>query len=207
MVNDKKYIACIGARKTPPDILSVMRNIGYKLACKGRHLRYGGAEGADQAFQRGVEDYCNEQQISAKAYQSVYLPYDGFKGYRESKERGIINFKNTINYKKAVEIAKKHYRSQSETENWPEWLRLLMGRNTYQILGEDLRTHSMSVICYTPDGSLDGVAKSSGGTGQALRIASYYSIPVFNLKNERHLSFVKEHILGQKNNHEIKHNY
>ena len=31
------------------------------------------------------------------------------------------------------------------------------------------------VVCYTPDG------KASGGTGQAIRIAEYYNIPIYNL--------------------------
>jgi hypothetical protein len=50
-----------------------------------------------------------------------------------------------------------------------------MARNAMQILGEDLQTPTEFVIAWTIDG------RDSGGTGQALRMADYYGIPIFNL--------------------------
>jgi hypothetical protein len=46
------------------------------------------------------------------------------------------------------------------------------------------------VVCWTKDG------KSSGGTGQALRIAEYYSIPIFNLKNDGAIEQLKMFLKG-----------
>jgi hypothetical protein len=51
----------------------------------------------------------------------------------------------------------------------------LIARNGYQVLGESLDTPVDVIICYTPHG------KAEGGTGQAIRIAQHYNIPVFNL--------------------------
>lgn len=56
--------------------------------------------------------------------------------------------------------------------------RKLMSRNTYQVLGSDLSTKSEFVICWTKDG------KASGGTGQAMRIAKDYNIPIFNMNGD-----------------------
>lgn len=50
-----------------------------------------------------------------------------------------------------------------------------MLRNTYQVLGPDLKTHSEFVLCWTPSG------RGEGGTGQAIRIARAYHIPVYDL--------------------------
>lgn len=50
-----------------------------------------------------------------------------------------------------------------------------MRRNGCQVLGLELDKPSNMVICYTPDGL------PSGGTGQAIRIAESYRIPVINL--------------------------
>lgn len=50
----------------------------------------------------------------------------------------------------------------------------LQARNSYQILGLDLNTPSNFVICWTKNG------KGSGGTGQAIRIARAYNIPIFD---------------------------
>ena len=44
-----------------------------------------------------------------------------------------------------------------------------------ELKGDDLKTPSDFVICWTKDG------KDTGGTGQAMRIATYYWIPVYNL--------------------------
>ena len=65
-----------------------------------------------------------------------------------------------------------------------------MARNVQQILGETtqptLDKVSQLVICWTPDGCSDGkkTTRDTGGTGQALRIAADYNIPIFNLENE-----------------------
>lgn len=69
---------------------------------------------------------------------------------------------------------------------------MLMGRNVHQVLGDDLDNrdaYSRFVLCFTADGA-DGVAlKTSGltgGTGQAIRIAADFGVPVFNLQRDDH---------------------
>ena len=61
-------------------------------------------------------------------------------------------------------------------------------RNIYQILGQDLNTPVKCVVCWTKDG------KSSGGTGQALRLAEYLEIPVFNLHDPAKLEELADYI-------------
>lgn len=51
----------------------------------------------------------------------------------------------------------------------------LHARNGVIMLGDWLDVPVRFVVCWTPDG------KVVGGTGQALRIAAAYNIPVFNL--------------------------
>lgn len=94
----------------------------------------------------------------------IYIPWYGFNGSNSALlPRG-----------KSFEIAEKYH---------PRWDRLgqgaqkLMARNVYQVLGIDLKTPSKFVICWTPNGS------GSGGTGQALRIAKDYNIPIFDCGN------------------------
>lgn len=47
------YYAGIGARETPQHILKVMQAVAAFLAAQGWCLRYGGARGADTAFETG----------------------------------------------------------------------------------------------------------------------------------------------------------
>lgn len=51
----------------------------------------------------------------------------------------------------------------------------LHARNGLIMLGPALDSPVNFAVCWTPDG------RASGGTGQALRIAAAYDIPVFNL--------------------------
>lgn len=46
----------------------------------------------------------------------------------------------------------------------------------------------LTTICVDKDG------KANGGTGQAIRIAEYYNIPVFNLKNDGALDELREFV-------------
>ena len=62
----------------------------------------------------------------------------------------------------------------------------LMCRNAIQILGQDGNTPVDFVLCWTADG------KASGGTGQAIRIAQAFDIPVYNLYNASDTAEVSE---------------
>ena len=65
-----------------------------------------------------------------------------------------------------------------------------MARNAMQVLGPNLDDPSAFIVCWTPDAS-DGSKTSpkTGGTGQALRIAHEYKIPVYNLADDRYKKF------------------
>ena len=56
-----------------------------------------------------------------------------------------------------------------------EWARGMHSRNCHQILGYDLQSPVDAVICWTPNG------KIQGGTATALKLSMKYNIPVFNL--------------------------
>lgn len=159
------FYAGIGARKTPVDILSLMTKIAGALEEKGLILRSGGAEGADSAFERGVKDPNNKE---------IFLPWPGF------------NRRNDI---PAIPVTEQAYAMAALFH--PAWERLsrgpqaLMARNMYQVLGADLNTPSKLVICWTPGG------KIVGGTGQALRGAAHFNIPVINLGNPSDLAGIQ----------------
>jgi hypothetical protein len=153
--------AGIGSRKTPEDILTLMSDIGRSMEDDGWTVRSGGADGADSAFTR----YVNKK--------VVYIPWKGFNGVPNIATTYILP---ECIPQEVMDIAKQFH---------PAWHRCSRGakrlhcRNVYQILGVDLKTPCDHVICWTPDG------KASGGTGQAIRIADAYDIPVLNLHNPK----------------------
>ena len=62
----------------------------------------------------------------------------------------------------------------------------LMARNAYQVLGYTMNNPSDFLLCWTPDGCEEDATRSrtTGGTGQAISIASAYDVPVINLAND-----------------------
>lgn len=146
--------AGIGSRTTPPEVLKKMEAAGRAMAVLGFTLRSGGAEGADEAFERGCD--------LRNGAKEIYLPWQHFR-----KNPSPL-FGST---KEARAIAKQYH------PNWEvlgDRARDFMGRNSFQILGRDLQTPVTFVLCWTPGG------KTIGGTGQALRIAEDRGIPIIN---------------------------
>lgn len=168
------YYTGIGSRSTPPDVLALMTSLARALAYAGFLLRSGHAQGADQAFERGAQEHTE-----------IYLPWEGFNGLGAGDWIGdgplVLPEPLTSSYR----IAKEHH---------PAWdcckpsVRSLHARNVHQVLGQnpDHPVLSCAVMCWTPDGSLDGAGPRCGGTGQALRVAAAYGVPVTNLARPDH---------------------
>lgn len=150
--------AGIGSRETPTDVCNTMTEMARKLDHLGLVLFSGGADGADEAFEKGAMN------------KIIFLPWNGFNNKRKDGKQYIVP-----NYEESF-VEKYHPNAQYLK---PGALKL-MSRNSYQVLGIDLKSPVDFVVCWTKDG------KSTGGTGQALRIAEDYSIPIFNLKRPDH---------------------
>jgi hypothetical protein len=127
-------------------------SIGEGMAKRGWTLRSGGADGADTWFELG----CNRVQGSKE----IYLPRRGWNG-NNSPLHDVSQA--------AIDLAADFHPAP---EAWNRFVSLLMGRNSYQVLGLDLNTPCDLVICWSP---------GNGGTEQALRIARAHHIPIFNL--------------------------
>ena len=157
----------VGSRRTPPDVLQLMRHIASALAADGWTLRSGHAPGADQAFERG-----------ARTNAEIYLPWTGFERNVPTMARYVLDAPFTPAY----ELASKHH------PRW-DWLRAsqraLHARNAHEAFGRFLDDPSLFVICWTPG------AKSIGGTGQVIRMAHAHEIPVYDLADPGTLHRVK----------------
>lgn len=159
-----KYFTGVGSRETPPDILDLMKDIAIYLSFNNWVLRSGGAPGADTAFEEGVDCIQGPKQI--------FLPWKGFNGNKSP-------FYNIPS--EAFDISREAYGERLDYMKRP--IKLLMARNVLQVLGHTLDEPSGLVVCWTPDGIFDGSKRSrkTGGTGQAISIATRYNVPVFNL--------------------------
>ena len=151
----RKTYAGIGSRETPKEVQEKMTGIAKRLSLLGYVLYSGGADGADAAFERGA------------THKKIFLPWKDFNGRLEDGNEYVVPPKN-LDF-----VNRFHPKPESLSRGGIS----LMSRNTYQVLGPDLKSPVEFVLCWTKDG------KASGGTGQAIRVATHYKIPVFNLKN------------------------
>ena len=155
----KLIYAGIGSRETPPEMCEAMTSVAKDLAPHWI-LRSGFADGADNAFAWGAEHGDGEIEI--------FVPWHGFNKAPTDDERVMVPEMTP----QLLALAARYH---------PAWdrcspaARRLHARNGCQIFGKDLKTPVNMVICWTKDGA------GGGGTGQAIRIAKDYNIPVFDL--------------------------
>ena len=174
-----KYFTGVGSRAISPQIAAHMELISIALHASGYRLRSGGAEGSDIAFQ-------------AKGFSpgDIYLPWKSFNSTEnrmnsrfEGERYRYIDTPKLSNWFEALEILD----TVRSLDTLPvRSHRLLHGRNVYQVLGEDLRSPSDLLVCWTPEG------KDVGGTATAIKLARKYGVRIINLAVE---AFTSEDII------------
>lgn len=166
--------AGIGSRETPEEILSEFTSFADWLSQRSDFIcATGGALGADTAFINGAEKVHN------------WLPFTGYNGYRSLMPDVNIE---------SLAMAKKYH------PNWKACgggAMMMHARNCNIVLGKDLNKPVKFILCWTKNGEV------TGGTGQALRIAEDFNIPVINLGSGNYIVKVerlKEHITKELEN-------
>lgn len=176
----QRSYAGIGSRRTPLEICALMTETARLLAARyGLRCRSGGAARADQAFQ-------NSALLWEPGLFDLFLPWDGYNGHQGAYARLYRP------EPEAYEIAARYHPWWSSIKG--EGVRHLLARNCHIALGPNLDSPVSFVVCWTPDGSIDGQGPDSGGTGHCLRVIAGEApgTPVFNLAREDHYEWVQE---------------
>lgn len=121
---NNKIFAGIGSRETPFDIQLLMHDIGAYLGERGYTLRSGHCEGADLAFEKGVD--------SVKGKKEIFLQSDCTK--------------------EALELGLKFHPNPKALKT--KFTRQLIGRNGMIILGQNLDVPCGHVIYYAKEDQL-----------------------------------------------------
>lgn len=215
LFNESISYAGIGSRETPLNIGEIMIQWAYYHSLEGFVLRSGGAEGADTFFEIGAD--LAKKNDPTKGKKQIFLPEKNF--FKHNSPWYLDNldiFETQENIDKLNrELMLVAGRFHPYLNGMNEVGRGLMLRNTQQVLGPYLNDPSMAIVCWTPDGAIDheGRSRITGGTGQAISIASSEYIvtdvlknrfvkegsqQVLNLQRTEHLELVKKRILTLK---------
>lgn len=169
-----KYYAGIGPRRTPGSVQAIMTQFAKMLSPTGWCLRSGYANGADRAFGRGA------------VHQHIFLPWEGFNGgYSNGIDKGFLEPSE-----RQFEIAIQHHPAWESCS--PE-AKLLLVRNVPILLGETLDDPVEMVVTWLPEDNYQG------GTRHALRIASTWGIPVFDIRKTQDQADLCQFILNAEN--------
>ena len=164
-----EFYTGVGSRDRPEEIGMLIQKIAYVLKKFDMKLRTGDAAGCDYDFRTGAE--------LAGA----------------SKENGYIL---ALGVKDCTPEAQEVTQSVLAPEHWANCnahARKLLGRNSQQVLGEQLDSPTSCVIAWTPNG------EPVGGTQVAIKVAWQRSIPVYNLFHKKIQRFFIEGLLLEEN--------
>lgn len=180
---EEHFYSGVGSRRTSADRMGRLTRIATALDARNYILRSGAADGPDTAFERGA----------AVSRRRIYVPNETF-GNRPKGQVIVPKNVNLMLWLKACLIAERFHPQGSRM---PQDVRELMGRNVYQVLGDNLRTPSDFLICEAPLPQIDDqgrVVDVDGGTGLAVRLATAYGVPVYHLSQPSHAEVLEEFI-------------
>lgn len=188
----KSTVAGVGSRKLPAQKSELLFKAAF-LSVLTEQTQYasGGAPGSDATIEHGVKAALGvvsegrEYESLVNQYLKVYLPGYFFNG-RSSKHPGMIDATKLPMHEQAKQLAKEVHPAfkvpKEKRRPMKPYVLNLHARNGHQALGEDLSTPVRSVLCFTGDGAKGSrISVKTGGTGQALRLADRFNIPVLNI--------------------------
>lgn len=158
-------IACIGSRELSWEELSVCKRLGRVISLNGGEIHSGNAPGADQAFAQGGNEV-NPESVH------LHLPWPSFE--KDKIVRG-----NHVHLLESHPAGEEKLRSVAARFH-PVWPRLSQG-------ARKLHTRNVSILFPGIRERVDLVLAwpsnrpGGGGTGQGLRIAEGYGIPIEDL--------------------------
>jgi hypothetical protein len=154
------YIACIGSRETPSDILAWMTAMGGQFVRSGYRIITGNAPGADQAWAAG-----GNKIDPAKV--TLCLPWASF-------ENRAVHFQNTIRVlaDKMTDVERHRYYDVAAAVH-PAWEHMTPGGQRLHARNAMIVQEARLVFGYC--------TASSGGTLSAFRIAREMQIPCYDV--------------------------
>lgn len=172
-------IALIGSReleknKKYEDDIKICYNVSLRLAQLKIQFTSGLCElGMDGIAQKAYSKALDLGWID-ESYFEVYVFEQKNIDRSQLPNKHLAKVRNKYLIEKSEDLARS-VMGDSHWNNCDEWSRGMHSRNCHQILGWDLQSPVDAVICWTPNGNIQG------GTATAIKLAMKYDIPVFNL--------------------------
>ncbi len=152
------YIACIGSRETPPDVLKWMEKTGAAIVKAGYHVVSGNAVGADQAWVRGANSV-DPTKVR------LCLPWLSY-------ETAAIHPQNAVTILDEETPRSRRYFDRAEAVH-DAWRQMTPGGQRLHARNAMIVEGALAVFGYN----------SGGGTHSAFKIAELLGITTYNVRN------------------------
>ena len=184
----------VGSRETPPDVLILMRRIGYVMAMKGISLRTGEADGADHAFYKGVID---ANDIHGVKFKNEVFVAGGPKEYHYVNDIVNIFSSDLMSTAPIQGFRETAVRIRGSWDNLSYFGAMCHIRSVAQVLGVDGNSPSRGMICWAkpvnPSKMTDTqIQYVEGVTNTAYCTAILHNIPVYNLHELEHRVYFED---------------
>lgn len=163
-MSSTKFYTGVGTRYPPHFAVYLAGVVAVEMYNRGLVLRSGAARGMDRAFEDGHDEAWFKS--GGDPLKEIWLPEKGF----EKSTSPLYNI-----HPDAYHIARRIHPNWKACDTFS---RNAHARNIHQVLGKDLKTPSVALLCYTDGG------EDVGGTRTAIVFAKELGIPVFNFGNK-----------------------
>ena len=156
----------------PAELRSDLRGILKRFDEQNFTMRTGGNSGEESDIESCVKRL------------EIHLPWRGFND-KESKF--------TFNSTHAFEIAKMF---SPNFDKMKDSVKAMFARNVRMMLGKDLKSPTMALVTWTPDGASSAAERTpkTGFSGQHIAMASAMRVPVFNLAKPNTLDAIQKYL-------------
>lgn len=189
-------IALIGSRELEKDPkyakdISLCYKVAYRCAELQVIFTSGLCElGMDGIAQKAYSQALNEKKVTKEHFE-VYVAEQKNITRSNLPNKHLAIVRNQLLIPKTHELCLE-VMGEDHWLRCNEWARGMHSRNCHQILGDDLEKPVDAVICWTPNGNIQG------GTATAIKLALKNNIPVFNLgcsDKNKILKDIKDYLL------------
>lgn len=174
-----RAVAVVGNREADPALLDKAKVLVKMLAKEGFVIRAGGMDGLEKSIEESAGDMLE-----------LHLPWRNFD-QRDSKFSSSSPMIMSLT---------RHFVTAVNFEKMPLPVKGFLAKITRTILGSHANSPVLAVLVCSEDAaeSPSEVTSRTGNAGHAIKVASYWRIPVFNLKNPECQQNLMQHLgLGQ----------
>lgn len=172
---NKGYIAIVGNRHGVPETtLELIRRLGAYVTNLGYGISSGDAVGVDRAAWEGALTSPKYAQVGSRIY---LVNFEGTRAVRAKLDSNFIDASTLTEVESTAAALVSELVPHFDKMDNP-YFKSLHVRNSYQILGSDLKTPVKAIFYYSEPVGEPELEFVKGGTNTALQIAKHANVPI-----------------------------